>query len=143
MGDESERIRLEFPARTDYLSVVRAVVGKVARHGPDLDPLRVNDLVLAVSEACTNAIDAYVDDGRIGATVEVDVVVGNGSISVEVVDHAGGFTLGRARATVPTAHPHKERGLGLPLMEALTDEMEVAAIGGGTAVRLVMVGGRR
>ena len=81
------------------------MVGKVARHGPDLAPLRVNDLLLAVSEACTNAIDAYVDDGRIGEMVEVDVVVGHGSISVEVVDHAGGFRLGRARATVPTAHP--------------------------------------
>jgi anti-sigma regulatory factor (Ser/Thr protein kinase) len=137
-------IRLEFPARTDYLSVVRAVVGNVAHHGPDLDPLRVNDLVLAVSEACANAIDAYRDDGQPGATVEVDVRVADDSIAVEVVDQAGGFKLGRARPTAPTAHPHRERGLGLPLMQVLTDEMEVAATDGGTAVRLVMVGaGRR
>jgi anti-sigma regulatory factor (Ser/Thr protein kinase) len=103
----------------------------------------VNDLVLAVSEACANAIDAYADEGQAGATIAVHFQVDDDVIAIEVVDHAGGFKLGRARPTVPTAHPHRERGLGLPLMQVLTDEMEVAAIGGGTAVRLVMVGGRR
>jgi anti-sigma regulatory factor (Ser/Thr protein kinase) len=143
VGGAVEAIRLEFPARTGYLAVVRAVVGNVAHHGPDLDPLRVNDLVLAVSEACANAIDAYTDDGRAGAKVEVEFLVDREEISIEVVDHAGGFKLGRARAAAPTAHPHRERGLGLPLMQVLTDEMEVQATDGGTAVRLVMVGGRR
>ena len=60
-----------------------------------------------------------------------------------MVDEAGGFKLGPTRATVPTAHPHRERGLGLPLMQVLTDEMEVSVTNGGTAVRLVMLGGRR
>ena len=139
----TETIRLEFPARPEYLSLVRVVVGNVANHGPDLESLRVNDLCLAVSEACANAIDAYVGDGRPGATVEVEFAVAREHIAVEVVDQAGGFELATSRATVPAAHPHRERGLGLPLMKVLTDEMEVAVRNGGTSVRLVMLGGRR
>lgn len=142
-GGGTATIRLEFPARPVYLSLVRVVVGNVANHGPDLESLRINDLCLAVSEACANAIDAYAVDGRPGGMVEVDFAVANERIAVEVVDRAGGFELGGARATVPAAHPQRERGLGLPLMKVLTDEMEVSARNGGTAVRLVMLGGRR
>ncbi|MGH9116923.1 MAG: ATP-binding protein [Acidimicrobiales bacterium] len=139
----TETIRLEFPARPEYLSLVRVVVGNVANHGPDLESLRINDLCLAVSEACANAIDAYVCDGRPGETVEVEFAVASERIAVEVVDRAGGFELGASRAAVPAAHPHRERGLGLPLMKVLTDEMDVDVRNGGTAVRLVMLGGRR
>ena len=123
---------------------MRAVVGNVAHHGPDLESLRINDLCLAVSEACANAIDAYNSDGRAGATVEIEFAVADDRISVEVADHAGGFELDAPPESEPAAHPHRERGLGLPLMKVLTDEMAVAARDGGTSVRLVMVrGGRR
>ncbi|MGH9244770.1 MAG: ATP-binding protein [Acidimicrobiales bacterium] len=137
-----ERVELEFPARPEYLSLVRVVVGTVAGHGPPLEPLRVNDLCLAVSEACANAIDAYADDAGSGL-ITVDFAIAGDRLEVEITDRAGGFDLGTIRAGIPTPHPERERGLGLPLMRVLTDEMEVSSSNGGTAVRLVMLGGRR
>jgi serine/threonine-protein kinase RsbW len=135
-------IELEFPARTEYLSLVRAVVGTVAGHGPPLEPLRVNDLCLAVSEACANAIDAYNDEGRAGAPVRVRLAVDADRIQVEVSDLAGGFDPDAVPAD-PTAHVSRERGLGLPLMRILTDELQVVSTEDGTAVCMVMLGGRR
>jgi serine/threonine-protein kinase RsbW len=118
-------------------------VGTVAGHGPPLEPLRVNDLCLAVSEACANAIDAYNDEGRGGAPVRVRLAVDAERIQIEISDLAGGFDADSVDPTDATAHVSRERGLGLPLMRILTDEMEVTSTGHGTAVRLVMLGGRR
>jgi anti-sigma regulatory factor (Ser/Thr protein kinase) len=134
-------VRLEFPARPEYLALVRVVVGRVAGHGPPLDPLRINDLCLAVSEACANAIDAYADEGDVGARVDVQLALGRRQITVDVNDRAGGFEIGAVRPSLPEPHPHRERGLGLPLMRTLTDEMVVTPTDGGTSVRLVMRGG--
>lgn len=135
-------VRLEFPGRPEYLALVRVVVSRVAGHGPALEPLRVNDLCLAVSEACANAIDAYSDEGRPGALVDVNLAVTAEEIVIDIVDRAGGFDVGSVRPSLPVPNPERERGLGMPLMRVLTDEMDVTPTDGGTAVRLVMHGGR-
>jgi anti-sigma regulatory factor (Ser/Thr protein kinase) len=136
----SDMVRLEFPARPEYLALVRVVVSRVAGHGPALEPLRIGDLCLAVSEACANAIDAYADEGRTGSFVDVNVAVSRDEIVVDVVDHAGGFDPLAVRPTIPDPVSRRERGLGMPLMRVLTDEMDVTPVDGGTSVRLVMHG---
>jgi anti-sigma regulatory factor (Ser/Thr protein kinase) len=124
------------------LALVRVVVSRVAGHGPPLEPLRINDLCLAVSEACANAVDAYADVGHPGEPVDVRFALTDRHITVDVQDHAGGFEIETQHPELPDPHPHRERGLGLPLMRTLTDEMMVTGIDDGTCVRLVMRGGR-
>jgi serine/threonine-protein kinase RsbW len=134
-------VRLEFPARPEYLALVRVVVSRVAGHGPPLEPLRINDLCLAVSEACANAIDAYSDEGNPGSPVDVRIALDDQQIAVDVQDRAGGFEIDTPHPQLPHPHPHRERGLGLPLMRTLTDEMVVTSTDSGTRVHLVMHGG--
>ena len=138
MGDT---IELEFPARPQYLSIVRVLVNSLAQAAPKLESSRLDDLRIAVSEACTNAIDAYAAEGRTGAPVSVRVVVEQDRVEVEVCDQAGGFDPGALRPHPPVTKPARlefERGLGIPLMKVLTDEVEFRTSNGGTAVRLVL-----
>lgn len=134
-------VELEFPARAEYLSLVRVLLSAISERGPVAEGTRLDDLRLAVSEACANAIDAYADQRRGGEPVCVRLTIEADRLEVEVSDRAGGFDPLALRPHPPPTVPARlqfERGLGIPLMKALTDEVEFRAADGGTAVRLVV-----
>lgn len=92
------------------------------------DPLMIGDVELVVSEACTNAVvHGYRDTIR--GIFRVRAQRNNGSVCVTVSDDGSGMA---PRADSPGL------GLGLPLMAALTDRLEVAPAfdGAGTVVRM-------
>lgn len=135
-------IDLDVPARNDYLSLVRSVMAAVAAAGSKLPDSRVEDLRLAVTEACANAIDAErrKPEGTrlpIHLHLELDAEW----VIVEVHDEGGGFDPDEVPEHPPVTQPDRlrfERGLGIPLMRALSDHVEFRAEGGGTTVRLVI-----
>lgn len=127
---EADVIQLTLPNRAEYLGVARLTVSGVAhRMGFSYD--EIEDIKLAVGEACTNAVQhANPDDGgetmiRITCTLYPDRLV------VEVEDQGAGF------ATKPMQNRVKplcgdidldeleEGGLGLYLIHALMDEVEI------------------
>jgi serine/threonine-protein kinase RsbW len=118
-------ISLTLPARPENVAVVRHVLGALA------DALKLPDAMsenmrLAVTEACTNVVrHAYADgDG----TIDVAVRPRGDQLEVVVSD------AGRGMAPSPdTAGP----GLGLPLIGALADTVEIDRRR-GTGSRLVM-----
>jgi serine/threonine-protein kinase RsbW len=133
-------VTLEIPPRNAHLALVRLVVDSVARIGGRLTDRRLDDLRLAVSEACTNALDAQQEadsDEPVAVSIELD----GDTVTVLVTDHAGGFAIDDVdpipAATDPKRLRH-ERGLGIPLMRSLVDELSFEAIEGGTTVRLVL-----
>ena len=131
---------LRVPARAEHLSLVRLVVTSMAEAVADLAGNRLDDLRLAVSEACANAVEAYGRVGSTGAEVVVRCRAEPGRVEVEVHDEAGGFDPGRLQPHPPVDAPerlHHERGLGVPLMRELA-EAEFVPEGGGTTVRLVV-----
>lgn len=143
---DPEVVELTFPAERSYLSLVRTTISSLAGHIRNFDETRVEDLRLAVSEACANAIDAYTAREQADDVARVVVVfrVRTDRLEAEVCDHAGGFD--------PQASPtqrgatkggRSERGLGIPLMRAAADELEIRPDGDGTTVRLVVRAGRR
>lgn len=131
---------MEIPARVDYLILARQVVAAAAAVEPRFRDERIDDLRIAVSEATTNAIEAHADltgDERI----LIRCNLGEDHIEVQVLDSAGGFDPDEVSAAPdPTAEDRLqfERGLGLPLMQTLTDETDIRFTDGGTAVRLVV-----
>ncbi len=131
---------LRVPARAEHLALVRLVVTSMAELVAELAGNRLDDLRLAVSEACANAVEAY---GRLGlgdAEVVVRCRAQPGRIEVEVHDEAGGFDPARLQPHPPVEAPerlHHERGLGVPLMRELA-EAEFVREGRGTTVRLVV-----
>lgn len=136
-------VELEIPARPDYLDVVRMVVATAASLEPTFADDRIADLRLAVSEACTNAIEAHADIGEPDDTdrIVIRCDLGEDRIEVEVVDRGGGFDPGDLDALPGVEDPARldfERGMGIGLMRTLTDETEFSSSEEGTSVRLVV-----
>jgi serine/threonine-protein kinase RsbW len=122
-------IHLTVPARAENVAVVRHVLGAFAE-AVGL-PARVrDDMRLAVTEACTNVVrHAY--GGGDGA---IDVVMRPEPDALEVTVSDRGRGIG---CSPDTSGP----GLGLRLIAALTDSLEIVGSDGGS--RLVMSFGRR
>lgn len=133
-------VRLEIPARRDHLALVRLVVSGAAAIERLVPARRLEDLRLAVSEACANAVDAQLEADP-DVPLQVDLELAEGWVAVTVTDHAGGFEVAAVDpipgATDPQRLSH-ERGLGIPLMRSLVDEVTFTPTGDGTAVRLVV-----
>ena len=117
-----------FSPSFDQLAHIRDFVEEVAADS-DLDLERAFDLKVAVSEASANAIE----HGRGHGNLEVSARRSRGRLTV-TVSHPGSF---RPRADDDPARAH--RGMGLPLMLALTNELTVTCPSqGGTSVSLSM-----
>ena len=111
-GAESD-IRLSLPARPENVAVVRHVLSALADSLALPAPV-VDDMRLAVTEACTNVVrHAY--EGRVG-TVDIAVRPHGESLVVIVAD------TGRGMGPSPDKHGP---GLGLPLIEALADSFSI------------------
>ena len=52
-------VQLEIPAGAEFVALARLVVSAMASAETQLSDDRVDDLKIAVSEACTNAIEAH------------------------------------------------------------------------------------
>jgi len=134
-------VALEIPARPAYLSLVRLIVdAAVGSLAPGLGGARLDDLKLAVTEACSNAIEAHQSawaDEPIVVRCELD----DRHVTVEVADRGGGFDPGEVSTLPAATDPMRlryESGLGIPLMRTLTDETIFVPGSDGTTVRLTV-----
>ncbi len=133
-------IELEIPARPEYVALARLVVSSLASSRRDLTDDRVDDLKVAVSEACTNAIEAHhtadSHDSVIVRCVELD-----DRLEVEIADRGSGFDPESLPEHPPVTDPERlnfERGLGLPLIRTLVDDVRISSSGDGTKVTMSM-----
>jgi serine/threonine-protein kinase RsbW len=123
-GDE---VRLLLPAIPENVAVVRqAMTGMTEALG--IGPGVLADMKTAVSEACNNVVvHAYEDTGL----VEVEAVAENGDVTVIVRDEGRGITPEEADLD------NDRDGVGLSLIMALTDAVEIEGVPGeGTEVRM-------
>lgn len=109
---ESE-IRLTVPAQADSLALVRQVLGALAQ-ALGMQPAAVDDVRLAVTEACANVVrHAYDDDEGV---IELSVRATDDRLRIEVSDQGRGIG-----PSPDIAGP----GLGLPMIAALTEKVEI------------------
>jgi anti-sigma regulatory factor (Ser/Thr protein kinase) len=144
---DATTVRLEIPPRRDHLALVRLVVSGTLSIERQMAE-RVEDLLLAVTEACANAIQGQQRLGRddqIQVSIELGVSGGMDSgrdeVVVTIVDHAGGFEPGDLSPLPPATDPGRlrhESGLGLTLMRGHVDEVRFTPTIDGTAVQLVI-----
>ena len=135
---DTSTVKLVLPGRSEFLQVARlTTMGVAARAGLTVDD--IEDLKVAVGEACTNAIDHAFGDGAESSNNRIVVrwTVARDEITVEVEDEGTGFDpseLERGRRDVHEG----EGGLGFFLMKELTDSLRVeSAPGSGTRVIMV------
>ncbi len=135
-----EVIELEIPARAEFVALARLVVSAMAASDSALADERIDDLKLAVSEACTNAIEAH-DAAGSTERVLVRCTAGQDVLEVCVEDRGHGFDPAVLPDHPPVTDPDRlkfERGLGIPLIRALVDEVVISSSTDGTEVRLAM-----
>lgn len=136
-------IELEIPARPEYVALARLVVSSLASSRRDLTDDRVDDLKVAVSEACTNAIEAHhsadTNDSVVIRCNELD-----DRIEIEIEDRGSGFDPESLPEHPPVTDPERlnfERGLGIPLIKTLVDDVRISSSGAGTCVTMSMTCG--
>ena len=116
-------VRLEIPARRDHLALVRLLVSGAVSIERRLPERRMEDLRLAVTEACANAVDAQQRQGGTAGLV-ITVQLEDDVVAVTVTDRAGGFELGDVEPLPAATDPQRlthERGLGISLMRSIVD----------------------
>lgn len=141
--DPTELVRLEIPPLPAFVGVARVVVASAATTADGLDDGQLDDLGIAVSEACTKAVASHraEDDGE---RVVVRCVLGVDALEVHIEGIAGSFDAHEpVEVSASGAQPFDEaaeQGWGLQLIRALVDDVSFSASDDGrrTAVRLLV-----
>ena len=136
-------VEIAVPPTPEYLQVVRAIVGATAALDDRLQPGRVADVRLVVSEAVTNAIRAQATAG-VAAAIDVRCDLAGDRIIVEVADHGLGFDPSAVPDLPGVETPERlrhESGLGVSLMHQLADSAQFESGPGGMIVKLTFVVG--
>jgi serine/threonine-protein kinase RsbW len=107
-------VRLTLPARPENVAVIRHVLGAFAV-ALRLPAELVEDMRLAVTEACTNVVRHAYDDDALGP---IDVVIRPNGDRLDLTVSDDGRGIG---PSPDLAGP----GLGLPLIAALADRVEI------------------
>ncbi|WP_080848786.1 anti-sigma B factor RsbW [Cytobacillus gottheilii] len=129
MNEPFDYIEMRIPAKPEFVGIIRLTLSGIAsRLGFTYD--EIEDLKIATSEACTNAVQhAYKQSD------EGEVLIGfglyNDKLEVMVADNGKSFDFQQAREGIGPYHETdsveflREGGLGLYLIETLMDEVRI------------------
>ncbi|SEN90240.1 serine/threonine-protein kinase RsbW [Mesobacillus persicus] len=129
MNKPYDYIEMKIPAKPEFVGVIRLTLSGIAsRMGFSYD--EIEDLKIATSEACTNAVQHAYQKNEKG-----EVVVGFGlykeRLEVVVADNGQSFDFHSARQGIGPYDQNdsieflREGGLGLYLIETLMDEVRI------------------
>jgi serine/threonine-protein kinase RsbW len=121
---------LEIPARAEFVSLARLVVSSIAGDRYDLTDDQLDNLKLAVSEACVMMMGD--DDGM---RIEIECVGASGRLEVLV---SGEQPSESSQLHVMAAEHQVEQQLGLPLIGSLVDDVVVEQNGKRHTVHMTM-----
>lgn len=126
-------LKFSIPGKPEYVGMVRLAISSLANcAGFDIEA--IEDIKVAVSEACTNVVCHGV--ANFCECYEVSCEVGDDKIIISVMDQAGGYDL--TRYQLPTLDDPKEGGLGIFIIRALMDEVDILSeLGSGTSIKMV------
>lgn len=141
--ERSGGIQIDVPAEAGYLSLVRMLVHTLAQRR-DLDDERIEDLVLAVSEACTWVINSRDDDGSgrsRGRPIQMRWTETEDDCSIAITDTTGQTDVEAVADQEVPPDPGQaalEGELSLPLVVALVDDVTSHSGPGGTGVEMTI-----
>lgn len=124
-----ETIKMEIPANPDYVSILRLTTSGIANKlGFSMDD--IEDMKVAVSEACTNAVK-HSEDNKVNIRFNL---LENG-IEIEIKDNGKGYDVNSIGA--PDLSTPKESGLGIFIIQTLMDEVNIESKGNqGTTIKM-------
>lgn len=124
-------VSLVIPAKAEYIALGRLALAGLLRPLA-VEPEIVADAKLALTEACSNSIRHAYADGRDGV-VEIVYRLDDHRLEIVISDEGGGF-----EPAVPAAAHGEldEGGLGIAIIRAVTDELEIGPRRTGTGSTL-------
>jgi serine/threonine-protein kinase RsbW len=141
-GAPAQSIRLTIPAKAEYITLGRLALTGIARlRAEPLGEEVLGDLKLALTEACTNSVRHAYAGGE--GTVEITYELYADRLVVEVADEGEGFEppsepSSALEAAAEDEDDLSEGGLGIAIIEALADELEITErAAGGSSLRFV------
>lgn len=134
MTEALDRIELKIPAKPEFIGIARLTTSGIAnRMGYSYDD--IEDIKIAVSEACTNAVNHAYKESEQG-TVNVILNIYDDRIEILVVDQGQSFDYEHVIRNLEPINAEKaiehmnEGGLGLFLIETLMDEVTISGHSG-------------
>lgn len=124
-----ETIKMEISSNPDYIGVIRLTTSGIANKvGFSIDD--IEDIKVAVSEACTNALKHSGDK-----TFHIIFTILENGIEIEIRDSGKGYNVDSIEK--PDLLNPKENGLGLFIIKTLMDEVIIESENNiGTIVRM-------
>ena len=124
-----ETIKMEIASNPQYVSVIRLTTSGIANKiGFCLED--IEDIKVAVSEACTNAIKHSLDN-----KFSVEYTIFENGLTITIIDSGKGYDVDSI--DVPNLEEPKESGLGLFIIQSLMDEVEIKSnINYGTDIKM-------
>jgi len=132
MAVAGSSVRLTIPAKPEYITLGRLALTGIAKLRP-VSEETLSDLKLALTEACTNSVRHAYGNGRAGF-VEIVYELKHDRFVVEVADSGSGF---REAELAEGPQELSEGGLGIAIIRAVADELEIGERpdGGGSRLR--------
>lgn len=129
----ADQLKFSVPGKPEYVGTIRMAISCLA-NSLGFDVEAIEDIKVAVSEACTNAV---CHGSELGDSIyEVSCEMDADRLVVSVVDRAGGFDVNNYQE--PCLECPKEGGLGLYIIKALMDEVTIyTELGIGTSITMV------
>ena len=133
----AQAIRLTIPAKPEYITLGRLALTGIARLRPEPVSAEVlGDLKLALTEACTNSVRHAYGEGA--GLVHIVYELHSDKLVVEVSDSGEGFDPPTDAGAELDTDELAEGGLGIAIIQALSDELEIGeGDGGGSRLRFV------
>ena len=128
-----EMIEVSIPHRAEYVSLIRLTVASVANSmGFDIED--IEDIKVALSEACSNAImhgGCNVNDNFL-----VQFLLEKAKLTISVSDFGKGYD--EARIKEPKIDELNEGGLGIFIIKSLMDDVHIdTGSNQGTSIRMI------
>ncbi len=133
-----DEIKLSIPSDSEYIAIVRLMVSGVCAR-MDFSVEDIEDIKIAISEACTNVVLHAYDDGQKNY-FEVIAKKFDLSLSLTVQDFGKGFDVAKIenKMLVDVETDSEGLGLGLTFIKNLMDELTIESTPNkGTLITMV------
>jgi serine/threonine-protein kinase RsbW len=128
---DGQVVRLTIPARAEYITLCRLALTGIARLRELSDEV-LADLKLALTEAASNSVRHAYGEQNVGV-VEISYELLPDRLVIEVTDDGEGFDPAEAHGPPDEL---SEGGLGIAIIRAIADEVDIRTQPGGKGSRL-------
>lgn len=113
----TETIKMEVCSNPKYVGVIRLTTSGIANKvGFCID--EIEDIKVAISEACTNAIKHSLDEKFF-----IEYTVFENGLTIKIIDKGKGYDIDSIEK--PNLENPRESGLGLFIIESLMDDVKI------------------